>query len=200
MKKFKLVITILACIIVLSLISFGVYAALRTQLYISNQIEFKTDKTITSLEARFIAGDRTGQGSINWGQPLSTFAANNNSSADGELNNQIWDSEYINPLPDINFNEHAVYKFEIDITADQSEILRISGFNIDGTNDLSSKYNINVWVDGNELDFVTVNDKLCVDINLTKNVEANIEIRYEIIDYKRTINIENDLEVSIVEE
>lgn len=189
MKKFKLIATIVAFVLIISAIGFNVYAALLSQRSISNQIIFNTDKALIYVHGSFhyMETDSNGNYLNSWSEPLSTFTANNASSPEGELNNQNWN------LEDINFNQHKKYLIKIVFSVDQDKYLKVEGFNIDPEHKYQISYSV---VKGASIE----NSGILANTSLNALIEANTEytlnLEYELLSYRNAINLQNHLMIS----
>lgn len=198
MKRVKLIATIVAFVLIFSVIGFNVYAALLSQRSISNQIIFNTDKSITGIKATFHYREVDGQGNyLSWSEPLSTFETDNNESPEGEFNNQIWNNEYSkSPLPDINFNEHRRYLIKLVFTCSEDRYLKIEGFNLD-----IEKYKIVYSIEeGSNLQDSGTLTQSSFTSSITANREYTVSLDYEQIAFNKSINLINNLTISFVTE
>lgn len=188
MKKFRLLSTVMAFLVVTFAIGFGVYAALYNQRYISNQITFNPGGTIVEISAKMEYMQ-----SSNW-YTISTFEADNKESADRELNNTSWDKNSISPLPNIDFDEHSSYRLVFNIKIDEDRFIIFEGFTPDPL-----KYSLDIEVynkDTNNQEEERLNyssDEYAYI--LESGVNYRLTLTYTIKSYAKTININNMLNV-----
>lgn len=189
MKKGKLISTCVAATLILSLMAFGVYAALTTSFSISNKILFNasTDQAyFTSTLTTFKKADD--EATTEW----VVLDAEKTIKTDDSKQEATVTENAENTITDFDFSANQFYKITLVITNKNNEKnMQVTISNI------PSNDNFTVTLTSNMTAIDAGSTELKADNLIAPGDSATIELTYEIVNYSNTFEVNQELSVEI---
>ena len=189
MKKGKLIATCVAATLILSLMAFGVYAALTTSFSISNKILFtaSTDQAyFTSTLTTYKKADD--EAATEW----VVLDAERTIKTDDSQQDATVTENAENTITDFDFSANQFYKITLVITnKNNAKDMQVKISNI------PTSENFTVTLTSNMTAIDAGSTELKAENLIAPGDSATIELTYEIINYSNTFEVNQDLSVEI---
>ena len=189
MKKGKLIATCVAATLILSLMAFGVYAALTTSFSISNKILFtaSTDQAyFTSTLTTYKKADD--EAATEW----VVLDAERTIKTDDSQQDATVTENAENTITDFDFSANQFYKITLVITnKNNAKDMQVKISNI------PTSENFTVTLTSNMTAIDAGSTELKAENLIAPGESATIELTYEIINYANKLEVNQDLSVEI---